>query len=86
MVEVGLADYEVLEWNPVLAPAGLPAPLRSRLGTALRRSLADPEVLARVRALGGEVFDGDEAAAGAFLRKQQALWGRVVRERRITRE
>ena len=84
--EVGLKGYEVLEWNPVLAPAGVPAPVRAKLAAAIRKAMADPEVLARVRALGGEVFSGAEAEAGAFLKAQQALWGRVVRERRITRE
>lgn len=86
MEEAGLKGYEVLEWNPVLAPAGLPAAPRSQLAAALRRVMADPEVLGRVRSLGGEVFAGDEVAAAAFLQAQQALWGRVVRERRITRE
>ena len=42
--------------------------------------------VARVRALGGEVFGGDEAQAATFLKAQQALWGQVVRERRITRD
>ncbi len=86
MEEAGLKGYEVLEWNPVLAPAGVPAPLRAKLSAALRKAMADPEVLARVRALGGEVFAGGEAEAAAFLKAQQALWGRVVRERRITRD
>lgn len=84
--EAGLKGYEVLEWNPVLAPAGVPAPVRSKLAAAIRKAMADPEVLARVRALGGEVFGGGEAEAATFLKSQQALWGRVVRERRITRE
>ena len=84
--EAGLTGYEVLEWNPVLAPAGVPAPVRAKLAGAVRKAMADPEVLARVRALGGEVFGGGEAEAVAFLKTQQALWGKVVRERRITRE
>ncbi len=84
--EAGLKGYEVLEWNPVLAPAGVPAPLRAKLAAAVRKAMADPEVLGRVRALGGEPFGGDERQAQAFLNAQQALWGRVVRERRITRE
>jgi tripartite-type tricarboxylate transporter receptor subunit TctC len=86
MEEAGLKGYEVLEWNPVLAPAGTPAPVRARLAAAVRKALADPEALARVRALGGEVFGGSEAEAAAFLKSQQELWGKVVRERRITRE
>lgn len=86
MDEAGLKGYEVLEWNPVLAPAGVPAPVRARLAAALRKAMANPEVLARVRALGGEAFGGGEAEASAFLKAQQTLWARVVRERRITRE
>ena len=86
MEEAGLKGFEVLEWNPVLAPAGTAAPVRARLAAAIRKAMADPEVVARVRALGGEVFGGDEAQAASFLKAQQALWGQVVRERRITRD
>jgi tripartite-type tricarboxylate transporter receptor subunit TctC len=56
------------------------------LAAAIQKSMADPEVLARVRSLGGEVFGGGEAEAATFLRAQEALWGKVVRERRITRD
>jgi tripartite-type tricarboxylate transporter receptor subunit TctC len=86
MAEAGLKDYEVLEWNPVLAPAGVSMPVRAKLAAAIRKAMADAEVLGRVRALGGEVFGGGEAEAAAFLTAQQALWARVIRERRITRE
>ena len=60
--------------------------VRAKLSAAIGKAMADPEVLARVRALGGEVFGGGEAEAARFLKAQQALWGQVVRERRITRE
>ncbi len=86
MEEAGLKGYEVLEWNPVLAPAGVPAPVRAKLAAALRTAMAEPEVLARVRALGGETFGGGELEAAAFLKSQQALWARVVRERRISKD
>jgi tripartite-type tricarboxylate transporter receptor subunit TctC len=45
MEEAGLKGYQVLEWNPVLAPAGVPAPVRAKLAAALRKAMADPEVL-----------------------------------------
>jgi tripartite-type tricarboxylate transporter receptor subunit TctC len=84
--EAGLKGYEVLEWNPVLAPAAVPAATRAKLAAALRQAMQDPEVLGRVRALGGEVVGGTEADAAAFVKGQQALWAGVVRDRRITRE
>lgn len=83
MAEMGVPGHEVLEWNPVLAPAGLPADVRGTLVAALRRAMADPEVLGRVRALGGDVFQGE---AAPFLQAQQALWSRVVRQRGIKLE
>ncbi len=83
MAEAGVKGHEVLEWNPVLAPAGLPAGARDKLVAAIRRAMSDPEVLGRVRNLGGDLFNGDP---GQFLKAQQALWSRVIKERGITRE
>ena len=83
MAEAGVKGHEVLEWNPVLAPAGVSPAVRDKLVAALRRAVNDPEVLGRVRALGGDVFTGDPAA---FLKAQQALWARVVKEKGITRD
>lgn len=86
MDEAGVKGHEVLEWNPVLAPAGLPADVRATLVAALQKAKSDPEVLGRIRALGGDVFAGNNQQAAAFLKQQQTLWGRVVKERGITRE
>ena len=52
---------------------------------ALRAAIADPEVLARIRALSGEPFsDNDPAHVAAFLQRQREQWGKLVRERHIT--
>jgi tripartite-type tricarboxylate transporter receptor subunit TctC len=83
MAQAGVKGHEVLEWNPVLAPAGLTAEVRGSLQAALNMALIDVEVLGRIRALGGDVFTGDPAA---FLTAQRSLWARVVRERGIKRE
>ena len=84
MAEAGVPNYEVLEWNPVLAPAGIAADTRAQLVAAIRKALADPEVLGRIRALGGDVFaDPTQASAGKFIQAQQVQWGKVIRERKI---
>jgi tripartite-type tricarboxylate transporter receptor subunit TctC len=83
MAEAGVAGHEVLEWNPVLAPAGLPPAVRDQLVAAIGTAKQDAEVLARVKELGGEMFTGDPAE---FLKAQQALWAGVVKARGITRE
>jgi hypothetical protein len=45
--------------------------------------MADAEVVGRVRSLGGDIFSGDPAQ---FIKSQQALWTRLVKERGITRD
>lgn len=86
MEESGVKGHEVLEWNPLLAPAGLPAEPRARLTAALAKVKEDPEVVGRVRALGGDVFAGGDLQAADFLSRQQALWARVIRQQGIRRE
>ena len=84
MAEAGVPNYEVLEWNPVLAPAGIAADTRAQLVAAIRKALADSEVLGRIRALGGDAFaDPTQASAGKFIQAQQVQRGKVIRERKI---
>jgi tripartite-type tricarboxylate transporter receptor subunit TctC len=83
MAEAGVKGHEVLEWNPVLGPAGMAANVRTQLASALRKAMGDAEVLGRVRSLGGDIFAGDEHEAAKFLREQQQLWARVVRQHGI---
>jgi tripartite-type tricarboxylate transporter receptor subunit TctC len=83
MADAGVKGHEVLEWNPVLAPAGVAPAVRDKLAKAIARAKADAEVLGRVRSLGGDMFDGDPVA---FLASQRALWARVVKERGIARD
>jgi tripartite-type tricarboxylate transporter receptor subunit TctC len=86
MAEAGVRGLEVNEWNAVLAPSGVPAAVRGRIAASIRQAMEDPEVLGRVRALGGDVFGGTEATAAKFLAEQQALWGGIVRTRGISRD
>ena len=81
----GVPAYEVLEWNPVLAPAGIfDKATKATLVAALRKAMADPEGQRRVRNLSGEVFEyTTEAGVSAFLKAQQTQWARIVRERKI---
>ncbi len=43
MEEAGVPAYEVLEWNPVLAPAGIDAKSKAALIAAIRKTMADPK-------------------------------------------
>lgn len=88
MEEAGVPGYEVLEWNPVLAPAGIDPKVKATLVAALRKAVTSPEVLSRIRALGGEPFPdnfgGLDGLAYGFIKGQKIKWARIIRERKIT--
>jgi tripartite-type tricarboxylate transporter receptor subunit TctC len=81
--EAGLKGYEVYEWNPVLAPAGISTDTRRQLVAAVNRAMSSRDVQDRIRSLGGEPFVGGPDAAAKFLLDQSVLWQRVVREHNI---
>jgi tripartite-type tricarboxylate transporter receptor subunit TctC len=85
MQEAGVAGYEVHEWNPILAPAGISSSTKAALQSAIQSALSDVEVLGRVRALSGEIFPGgSDQKLNDFLKRQKAQWARTVRERKIS--
>ena len=52
--ESGVADYDVVSWNALFAPAGTPPEIVGTLNAALRDILADPDVKKRLLELGIE--------------------------------
>lgn len=83
--EMGVPAYEVHEWNPVLAPAGMSADLKTKLSQAFQKAVNEPEVLGRIRSLSGEQFpDGPSGIVEGYIRAQQSQWTKVIRERGIT--
>ena len=86
LAETGVAGAEVYEWNILVAPAGTPDAVISKLSAALQKALDAPEVKARIAALGGDIQKTSPEAAQAFVRQQMTLWARVVKERNIVLE
>lgn len=86
LAEAGIQGAEVYEWNVVLAPAGTPEAVVSKLSAALQKALESPDIKARIAQLGGEIQKTTPDAAQSFVRQQMALWARVVKARGIALE
>ncbi len=80
IAESGHPGFEASTWYGLLAPAGTPAPVISRLNGEVNRALAAKEVRERLASEGGETLGGSPAQFAAFLAAEHAKWGRVVRE------
>jgi putative tricarboxylic transport membrane protein len=77
---------EVSFWHIFLAPAGTPAPIVAALNAALQEALDDPVILSAWAASGMAPYPKEQRTpegAGAYLKKEIAHWGQVVRDNKI---
>jgi tripartite-type tricarboxylate transporter receptor subunit TctC len=71
---------EVTAWIGIFAPAGVPAPVLTRLHEEINRLLADPELRGKVLGVGGlEPFVSTREEFAALIRAEYAKYGEVVR-------
>ncbi len=80
--EGGLPGFELAVWHGVYAPKGTPAAVVTRLNTALRHALADPNVVKRFQEMGVVVPQGDRLkpqALGAQTASEIKKWDPVIK-------
>ena len=78
MAEAGMDGFNVSAWFGVAAPAGLPAPVATRLADALQKVVQQPEVAAAMQRQGADPAFMDAASATAALNADAAQWKQVA--------
>lgn len=79
MAEQGFAEVEVLNWQGLVGPRGLPPERVAVLGQACNKALSDPLVREKITSQGNEVMGGSPEQFAALIRSEHARWGKVVR-------
>lgn len=83
MAEAGLPGYDSTGWFGLVAPAGTPDAIVSRLNTELNAALSDPQIQVAVRNLGVEPSPGTPATFGAYIASETTKWAKVIQAARI---
>jgi tripartite-type tricarboxylate transporter receptor subunit TctC len=78
MAEAGLSGYESIGWYGVIAPAGTPVAIITRLNAAFVAALQESEVVARMRSVGSEPAPATAAEFAKYIRGEIAKWGDVI--------
>jgi tripartite-type tricarboxylate transporter receptor subunit TctC len=78
--EAGLPDLVVITWNGMLAPAGMPAALVTRLHADIVRVSNTQDMKERMAVQAAEVFTTSPEEFAAILRKDFAKWLKVVKD------
>lgn len=82
--EAGVKGAEIYEWNAVFVPAATPVAVVNKIASAFQYALDSAEVKQRIAQLGGEIQRTTPEQALAFIEQQVSLWGRVIKERKIS--
>lgn len=80
VAESGVPGFDVSEWLGLLAPAGTPPAVVSRLQEAVARALAIPEVSERLRTLGAEPVGSTPQELDRYYKSEIDRWTRLSRE------
>lgn len=73
-----VTGYEATQWYGVLAPAGTPATVVSRLNAGIIKSIQDPKVKERLVASGSEPFTSSPEEFAAYISKEIKNWAPVI--------
>jgi tripartite-type tricarboxylate transporter receptor subunit TctC len=77
---MGLRGFDATApWVGVLAPAGTPPAVVSRVSAEMRKSLAKPDTQARMKQLGAITVADSPAEFAAFLKKDHERWAQVIK-------
>jgi tripartite-type tricarboxylate transporter receptor subunit TctC len=84
--ESGVADYDVVSWNALFAPARTPGEIVAKLNGALRDILADAELKKRLLALGIDAKAGTPEEISSRLRSDIDKWRQVIEKAGIAKQ
>jgi tripartite-type tricarboxylate transporter receptor subunit TctC len=84
--ESGLTGYDASTWGGVLAPAGTPKDIVTRLNTAINAALKFDDVRTRLIGAGIEIQGGTPEQFGNVIKAEVDKWGRIVKEAGIQPE
>jgi len=82
--EAGLKDFQFTQWLALLAPAGTPPAVVSRLNAALKNALNTQEVRDKFHAQAFEAFITTPEEAGKFIASEVQRFSKLIKARGIT--
>ncbi len=74
-----LPGFDVVSWQAIFAPAGVPKPIVDRLSSELIKAVNDPEIRSKLVAQGIEPGGMSPAELGAFQKQEIEKWARVIK-------
>jgi tripartite-type tricarboxylate transporter receptor subunit TctC len=74
-----LPGFDATAWDGICAPKGTPSAIIDALSSNITAGLADPQLVARIKDLGGETVPMGSAEFSKFVAAETAKWAKVVK-------
>jgi tripartite-type tricarboxylate transporter receptor subunit TctC len=84
VAESGVANFKVLFWQCLFAPAGVPPELLAKLNDEAKKVLASPKFLAALDRAGEVAGYSTPADTTKFVQSESETWAGVIKEAKIT--
>jgi tripartite-type tricarboxylate transporter receptor subunit TctC len=84
--EAGVPGYEASVWLALLAPAGTPRDIVTKLNTEINKLLSSPDTRKALYDAGVEVSTSTPEAMTEYMAQELVRWGKVVKETGIKLE
>ena len=79
LAETGLPGFEAIGWHGILAPAGTPREIVTRLNTEIVKVIRSPDMRARFAEQGAEPVGNTPEQFQEFLKTDLAKWAKVIK-------
>ena len=86
VAESGFPGFEADSWNGLVAPAGVPKAIVSRMEAAVAEALAKPDVRSRLNAAGFTPVAASASAFAELIARDLVKWSKVVKDAALTAE
>ena len=83
VAEQGVPGFESVAWWGVVAPAGTPPAIITRLNEELVKALKTPEVAEKLSAQGMDIVGSKPEALQSLLQSEIVRWAKVVKDNKI---
>ena len=84
--EAGVANFDMDSWAAMFAPANTPPEIVTRLSRELRKIIDNPEIKAKMAAMGFEAFSSSPEELGDFVKVQLVKWTKMIKDAGIEPE
>jgi tripartite-type tricarboxylate transporter receptor subunit TctC len=86
VAESGMPGFEVISWQGLCTPAGVPKPVIARLRAGLSKVLALPDTKKMLADQGAQVGHLTVEQFGKYIRAERIKWAKVVKDAGIKRQ